>query len=161
MLQDVKRCMEAAKRLGGLTTQSSDTDTEINGLRSHGRTAAFHSVKLEDTSAEPQLELKKREEHLHGSGWQDPICGLFQKGSGWHDPICALFQTKSLATCQAENREASGSYSLDTPPETSFKGSDASSKRVNLRNGGCVDSAVKEKELRVAAKSSTVYPEHE
>jgi hypothetical protein len=159
-MQDVKRCVEAAKRLKGLTTQSSDTET--NGFPAHeGRHAALRPVKLEDTCAEPQMDLKRREGHLHGSGWQDPICSLFQNESGsWQDPICALFQTKTLATCQAEDLEASGSYSLATPPETPFQGSDASSRRVNLKNGtGCADYAANwEREHPI---SSQVHPQDE
>ncbi|KAG0611271.1 hypothetical protein M758_7G128100 [Ceratodon purpureus] len=151
-VEDVKRCLEAAKRLGGLTTQSSDS--EINGYQLQDHNAALRPVKLEATSAEPQMDRDASGEHLHGSEWQDPICSLFQKKSEWQDPTCTLFQTKNLATYQAENPRTGGSYSQATPPETPFKGSDASSRRVSLKNGGCVDYAVKEKELSGASKSS-------
>jgi hypothetical protein len=92
-------------------------------------------MKLEDGCAEPQMD------YLYGSGWQDPIYSLFQNESGsWQDPICALFQTKTLATCQAEDLEASESYSFATPPEIPFEGSDALFRRANLKNGiGCLD----------------------
>ena len=163
MLQDVKRCIQAAKRLGSLTTQPSDSEN-INGFRSHNRNAALHPVKLENNSAEPQIVPKRREEHLHVSGWQDPICSLFQNGSGWKDPTCTVTQTfiqiKNLAASQAKSFETGGSCSLATPPETPCKGPNESFRMTNLKNGD-YDASSKEKELKVASKSSQVNPEHE
>lgn len=142
--------MEAASRLGGLMPEPSFT--EMNGFRLRDSSAALLPVKLESTSAEPQTYLKGREE-LHGSGRKDPIRVLFQSESGWQDPFCTLFQTRNIATCQVENPDAGGSCTLATP----LKESDASSRRVNLKNGVSIDYAVKEKDHRVAPKCLQVH----
>lgn len=144
-----EKLMQAASRLGGLMTEPSAT--EVNGFQPSDLNVALLPGHLEYTSADPQTDPKRREEHLHGSRWQDPFCSLFRV---WQDPICTLFQTKNLAPCtQVENVDAGGSYTSGTP----LYKSNATSRRFDLKYGVGTDCAVKQKDLNVASKSSQVH----
>lgn len=132
------------------------TARSMEGSKLKPSVRQLNTINLEDSQAEPPISHNQTEDHLHGSGWQDPICVLFQKANEWQDPICALFQTKNSASCTTESLGSDGSCKLVTPLERST----TSSSRTNSGNGGFVDYSVQEKELKGPPKSLQVSYRH-
>lgn len=130
------------------------SETDVNGFQPCDQNVALLAGNLEHTPAIPQVDLKRRVEHLHGRRWEVPICSLIQNGNDWRDPRSTSFQTKNQTTStQIENHAVGGSCKL----ATQFNESDTTSRRFYMKDSAGSDRAVKENVLLTASKSSEVY----